>query len=198
MVMVSHIAYFACTALAAEHLNTWRHNDRLIADFHSQLQTSIASCHQRIVALMSIEQFPENDGTLQSLIPVQSSLSSLVESYRRNGPLAGSVTHLQRNITMLAESTTARSLRADRLPLRYNALMCANRAKWANTWLVTIPSKPELELPDIYCTAAMRLRLGLPSAAPTAPCECDRVSSLAMDPYHPLNCEKCTGLWNRL
>ena len=98
---------------------------------------------------------------------------------------------------MVVERAFGEDLR-NGLSVKDFALVTANGAKYANTWLVTIPAdrKPWLLLADPYYRLSMRLRLGLSTLdAPDVPCLCGHVDSLRDEPWHPLSCGQFAGLW---
>ena len=67
------------------------------------------------------------------------------------------------------------------------ARLVAIKAKLAGTWLTTLPSSPELFLPDNYFKVAARVRLGL-SPQDDLPRRCCCEYSLAQDPLHFFSC----------
>jgi hypothetical protein len=138
---------------------------------------------------MSAEQLAE----LASVVPAENTLDALLRGYAPGGPQFENVEHLQRTLTRLVESTAAMRYRNSDLSMTSYALVTANAAKWANAWLVAIPSeeKPWLFLPDIHCRIAMRMRLGLPPhPAPNVNCICSQ-ANLSVSPAHPLHCRHC-------
>ena len=106
---------------------------------------------------------------------------------------------MQRLLTQLVEKAAA-AREFERLSPAGKALITSNSAKWASTWLVTIPveRKPWLYLSDEMYRLAMQLRLGLKAIAPDVPCVCGRetVPSLQSMPWHPLSCSSFSPLWS--
>jgi hypothetical protein len=126
------------------------------------------------------------------LLPGTNGLSDAIDAYKPGGALADVRPHLQRHLTRLVESAEAARLR-NTLSNVDNARVIANAAKWASTWLLTVPSRSEFCIPNMHYRIAFRLRLGLPPlAVPNVGCVCG--ASLATAPLHPLHCGACSAL----
>jgi hypothetical protein len=198
MEKISPLAYYACTALAAQRLSEWTTPDgTTLAEHHTEVTQAVAACHARITELATVAEHPDFTEALAELIPEQPSIGALIQAYGSNGSLDGMHLGLQRSLTQLVEKAD-RARMEPTLSVEAKALLVSNSAQWASMWLVTVPadSKPWLRLSDELFRIAMHLRLGLKITAPDIPCVCGREPSLQAKPWHPLSCDSNSGLWS--
>jgi hypothetical protein len=191
MSVICIAAFIASLAQAAPFLAHWKQGHTTVVLHNARLRNTVSNCLTNLRTLSNAPAAPITANTpkhpLNSLLPPNNTLLTLLESFSTDGELRPVSIQMQHNLTRFIENAAFQKLKPSLPPMLHNHLI-ACKAQWSSAWLRATPDSHSLRLSDIQFRIAWRLRLSLvPLLPPSAPCfGCDKL--LTTDPFHPSHC----------